>query len=148
MSLHVDVAVTAVLFVAAAIAPDQQTQIAAFCGVGAALGGYVGAAQFPAADTTKKLASRWGINFALALFVAPLVTAWIAPQIGDLPIHYVAVVTGGAIGIAGVSLLTIALPALISKVKTILNISDSRGSRRTRKGFRTHHHDRDQPRQD
>lgn len=120
MSLHVDVAITGALFVAAAIAPDQQTQIAAFCGIGAALGGYVGAAQFPA-DSTKKLASRWGINFALALFVAPVVTAWIAPRIGDLPIHYVAVVTGGAIGIAGVSILTIALPILFSKAKGLLN---------------------------
>lgn len=125
MSLHLDVAITGALFVAAAIAPDQQTQIAAFCGIGAALGGYVGAAQFPAADTTKKLASRWGINFSLALFVAPVVTAWLAPQIGDLPIHYVAVLTGGAIGIAGVSLLTIMLPALYSKAKTLLNASSS-----------------------
>jgi len=120
MSLHVDVAITAVLFVAAAIAPDQQTQVAAFCGIGAALGGYVGAAQFPA-DSTKKIATRWGVNFALALFVAPVVTAWLAPQIGDLPIHYVAALTGGAIGIAGVSLLTIALPRILSKAKDIIN---------------------------
>jgi len=125
MSLHIDVAITAGLFVAAAIAPDQQTQVAAFCGIGAALGGYVGAAQFPA-DSTKKIATRWGVNFALALFVAPIVTAWLAPQIGDLPIHYVAVVTGGAIGIAGVSLLTIGLPILFSKVKTLLNGSNSK----------------------
>jgi len=123
MSLHADVAITAGLFVAAAIAPDQHTQIAAFCGVGAALGGYVGAAQFPA-DSTKKLASRWGINFALALFVAPTVTAWLAPKIGDLPIHYVAALTGGAIGIAGVSLLTIGLPVLFSKAKDIINGSN------------------------
>lgn len=129
MSLHLDVAITAGLFVAAAIAPDQQTQIAAFCGVGAALGGYVGAAQFPA-DSTKKLASRWGINFSLALFVAPVVTAWLAPQIGDLPIHYVATLTGGVIGIAGVSLLTIALPALYSKAKTLLNASPNSNDRK------------------
>ena len=121
MSLHLDVAITAGLFVAAAIAPDQQTQIAAFCGVGAALGGYVGAAQFPA-DSTKKLASRWGINFALALFVAPTVTAWLAPQIGDLPIHYVAALTGGAIGIVGVAFLTIALPIAASKGKEFIRL--------------------------
>jgi len=111
MSKHIEIEAigSTILLGIAAVTPNETVQIFALCGLGGALGGFVGAAQFPTSNS-KKLAVRWLVNFALALFVAPAIATWLSPSLPHIPIHMLCVLVGGTIAVSGVGILNIALP--------------------------------------
>jgi hypothetical protein len=118
MSGHVEAVATVGLLAIAAITPDYEIQLACMCGIGGALGGFIGAAQFPA-DTKKSLMLRWFINFALAIFSGPAITAWLVPKLPEIPVSYLAILAGGLIAMVGVGALIILYPRLQKVLKQL-----------------------------
>lgn len=116
---NIEALLTVPLFVIAAISPSDEVRMVCFCGVGAVLGGFVGAAQFPTSG--KKTASRWAINMSLALFLGPLATAWLQPKFVDVPVYMLALATAGTIGMLGVGVVGFLIPQIYERLKRLLN---------------------------
>lgn len=118
MTPNIEAVATLGLLVMASVSPDHETQLACMCGIGGALGGFVGAAQFPA-DTKKSLAFRWFINFALAIFAGPVITAWLEPHFPEIPCRILGMGVGGTIAMVGVGALIILWPRLQKTLKNL-----------------------------
>ena len=106
----------------AVILPDEETRLIAFNALGAVLGGFVGASinlgeMTTAAQQRTAISRRWLTNFATAFVFAPLLTDYLASRFPDFSRTYLAIATGGLLGIAGVITLCIALPALIQRLR-------------------------------
>lgn len=105
MSSHhtIEAAITASLLAVTTITDSHEAQIFAFCGVGAFLCGFVGAAIAPT-KSTRGLAMRWAVNFAFALTLAPALTVYVLSKLPELPLHTTACASGGIVGVFGVSM--------------------------------------------
>ena len=106
----------------AVILPDEETRLIAFNALGAVLGGFVGASvnfgsSISPAEQRTAVARRWLTNFATAFVFAPLLTDYLAARFPDFSRTYLAIATGGLLGIAGVIVLCIALPTLIQRLR-------------------------------
>ncbi len=107
----------------AVILPDEETRLIAFNALGAVLGGFVGASinigevTMTTAQQRTAISRRWLTNFATAFVFAPLLTDYLAGKFPDFSRTYLAIATGGLLGIAGVITLCIALPALIQRLR-------------------------------
>lgn len=105
----------------AVILPDEETRLIAFNALGAVLGGFVGASinigDMPLSQQRTAVSRRWLTNFATSFVFAPLLTDYLASRLPDFSRTYLAIATGGLLGIAGVIILCIALPTLIQRLR-------------------------------
>lgn len=107
----------------AVIIPDEETRLIAFNALGAVLGGFVGASinigevTMTTAQQRTAISRRWLTNFATSFVFAPLLTDYLASKFPDFSRTYLAIATGGILGIAGVIILCIAIPALIQRLR-------------------------------
>ena len=105
----------------AVILPDEETRLIAFNALGAVLGGFVGASinigEMTTAQQRTAISRRWLTNFATSFVFAPLLTDYLSSRFPDFSRTYLAIATGGILGIAGVITLCIALPALIQRLR-------------------------------
>lgn len=109
----------------ATVMPDEEVRIIAFAAIGAALGGWVGASvnfgiqgEAKPSDARRAAVSmRWFTNFATALVFAPLFTDYLTSRFPDMSKTYLAIASGGILGISGVILLCIGIPALFRVLK-------------------------------
>lgn len=107
----------------AVILPDEETRLIAFNALGAVLGGFVGASinvttgDMSATQQRTAISRRWLTNFATAFVFAPILTDYLASRFPDFSRTYLAIATGGLLGIAGVITLCIALPTLIQRLR-------------------------------
>ncbi len=105
----------------AVLMPDDETRIIAFNALGAVLGGYAGASLHDKIASEEapsmKLSTRWITNFTVSLPFAPILTQYVAGKFPDLSPTYIAIASGGILGITGVLLVCIAIPALKRRLK-------------------------------
>jgi len=108
--------IAAAASVLAALMPDDETRIIAFNALGAVMGGFAGASLHDKIATDEspamKLSTRWVTNFTVALPLAPIVTQYLANKFPEFSPTYIAIASGGVLGIIGVLLVCIGIPAL------------------------------------
>lgn len=112
-------AAAAAVSVVAAIAPDDTTRVLAFNALGAVMGGYVGASIKLDEPTVSRpvQARRWLTNFAAAITFGPLLTDVAVAQFPEFSPLYLAIASGGFVGVAGVALICILFPMILQKLE-------------------------------
>ncbi len=106
----------------AAVLPDEETRLLAFNALGAIIGGFVGTSiklNNDASESEKRTAinKRWATNCGTAIVFAPVLTTYVAEKLPNYPKAYLAIACGGILGIVGVVLLCLAIPAMLDKLK-------------------------------
>ena len=112
-------ALTSVL---AVVMPDEETRLLAFNALGAIIGGFVGTSiklNTDASESEKRTAinKRWATNCGTAIVFAPVLTTYVAEKLPNYPKAYLAIACGGILGIVGVLILCLAIPAMLDKLK-------------------------------
>lgn len=98
--------------VGAAIVPDAETRILAFCIVGAALGAIIAAHAANDEVSKKQKVTRLLTNFSGGIMIGPLLTEYaLSHWVAGMPPAYVALCFGGLSGFLAVGTLCIAGPA-------------------------------------
>lgn len=107
----------------AVVLPDEETRLLAFNGFGAVIGGFVGTSikiDSTTAESDRRTAmnKRWATNCATAIVFAPVLTTYVSEKLPDYPKAYLAIACGGILGIVGVIVLCLAIPALLERLKS------------------------------
>ena len=107
----------------AVVLPDEETRLLAFNGFGAIIGGFVGTSikidsSAPEADRRSTMNKRWATNCATAIVFAPVLTTYVSEKLPDYPKAYLAIACGGILGIVGVIVLCLAIPALLERIRS------------------------------
>jgi hypothetical protein len=108
----------------AAVTPTEEVRLLAFCTIGAIAGGFVGAAISTEptkgeADRRSSVAKRWAVNCAAGIFIGPVATEYLIGKFPDFSRLYLAIFSGGACGVAAVTVLCLLLPLLLTRLKSM-----------------------------
>lgn len=98
--------------VVAAYSSNEIAQVLISGGIGAALGGAMGASYFPGKSPgPMSIKRRWWTNFCTGFCLGPLLTWWLQPKyFAQAPLIFIALAASAAVGAIGVLLLTLTIP--------------------------------------
>jgi len=107
----------------AIVLPDEETRLLAFNALGAIIGGFVGTSikiDSTTAESDRRTAmnKRWATNCATAIVFAPVLTTYVSERLPNYPKAYLAIACGGILGIVGIIVLCLAIPALLERLKS------------------------------
>jgi hypothetical protein len=110
----------------AAVTPTEEVRLLAFCTIGAIAGGFVGASISTEptkgeADRRSSVARRWAVNFAAGIFLGPILTEYLIGKFPDFSRTYVSIFSGGACGVAAVTLICLLFPLILSRLKSTMS---------------------------
>lgn len=107
MTEHKIEAALSALFISTVLTTRQEYVIWAWCGVGGIISGYVGSVLFPMRSI--EFRTRWIVNFAIAIIVAPFLTWYLLPKFPTTPLPFLSMFVSGTCGACGVLILPLIL---------------------------------------